>query len=366
VLAYAEAVERWLQRLANEGRSPRTLAAYRHDLDDTMTDVAVALGLLPTRHALAALEGDARAAQVLGAYEQIDVSRLTVDDLDEALAAWRTRPDPRFGKHPERAPTSRSAAAVARRTAAVRSFFAWCYRTKRIDADPAALLTPPARAVRVPRDLDLSTAGRVLDEADAGSAWPERDAVIVSLALGCGLRLEEIARLRLVDMQGTPATHAVVLGKGGKERKVPLAPWVQDAITLYLPTRRRHLDAHDHDAATLIVSSRPRAVRGPSGPTGRTTMDGSRDAVAYVVDRVLRRLGVRRPGIRVHALRHTFATLGLRDGAFNLRQLQELLGHASLATTQIYTRVGDEELAAAVRLHPLARPRPGEARTTRD
>jgi site-specific recombinase XerD len=356
MVTYAEAVERWLQRLANEGRSPRTLAAYRADLDSTMTEVAIARRLVAGRAALARLDPEARSASVLAAFEQLDLTSIGVDDLDEALATWRTRPDPRFAKHPERAPASRSNAAVARRTASVRSFFSWCYRTKRIEADPAALLTPPPRPARVPRDLDLATAGRVLDESDAGSAWPERDAVIVSLALGCGLRLDEIARLRLVDLTGDPPTHAVVVGKGGKERRVPLAPWVQEAITDYLPTRRRRLDGLAHDAATLVVTSRPRAVRGPAGPTGKTTMDGSRDSVAYVIDRVLRRLGVRRPGIRVHALRHTFATLGLRDGAFNLRQLQELLGHASLATTQIYTRVGDEELAAAVRLHPLARP----------
>jgi integrase/recombinase XerD len=76
--------------------------------------------------------------------------------------------------------------------------------------------------------------------------------------------------------------------------------------------------------------------------------------VVYVVDRVLRMIGARRPGVRVHALRHTFATLGLREGAFSLRQLQVALGHASLATTQIYTEVADEEIAAAMRLHPLA------------
>jgi site-specific recombinase XerD len=349
VTPYAELVERWLQRLANEGRSPRTLAAYRHDLDDTMTDVALARRLIGSR-----------AESPLAAFEQLDIATITVDDLDEALATWRTRPDPRFTKHAERAPAHRSPAAVARRTAAVRSFFQWCYRGGRIEADPSALLTPPPRAVRVPRDLDLTTAGRVLDEADSASAWPERDLVIVALALGCGLRLEEIALLKLVDLQGQPPTHAVVRGKGGKERHVPLAPWVRETIAAYLPTRAARLRAHGHDASTLVVSSRPRPARAAGGPTGTTTMDGSRDAVAYVVDRVLRRLGVRRPGIRVHALRHTFATLGLRDGAFNLRQLQELLGHASLATTQIYTRVGDEELAAAVRLHPLARARPKE------
>ena len=83
------------------------------------------------------------------------------------------------------------------------------------------------------------------------------------------------------------------------------------------------------------------------------TVESSRDTVSYVVDRLLRRLGARQRQIRVHALRHTFATLGLREGAFSLRQLQVALGHASLATTQIYTEVADEEIARAMQQHPL-------------
>jgi integrase/recombinase XerD len=103
----------------------------------------------------------------------------------------------------------------------------------------------------------------------------------------------------------------------------------------------------------VIVSTRARPVRNRLGDVVGSTVEASRETVVYVVDRVLRRLGARRAGIRVHALRHTFATLGLREGAFSLRQLQVALGHASLATTQIYTEVADEEIAAAMRLHPL-------------
>ena len=88
-----------------------------------------------------------------------------------------------------------------------------------------------------------------------------------------------------------------------------------------------------------------------------TTVESSRESVAYVVDRLLRQLGVRQAQVRVHALRHTFATLGLKTGTFNLRQLQAALGHASLATTQLYTEVADDDLAAAMATHPLARSR---------
>ncbi|HET7476579.1 MAG TPA: tyrosine-type recombinase/integrase [Dermatophilaceae bacterium] len=350
---YAATVERFLQRLSNEGRSARTLAAYRYDLDDTMLDVAVAARLLPARPALDAMAAGEREAAVLAAYERLDVAALGLDDLDQALAEFRTRPDPRFARHPERAPQERSPATVARRTAALRSFFAWCYRTERIAADPAALLRPPKKRKRMPRAIDGATAGRALAEAGEASTWPERDLVIMALALACGLRLDEIARLRVADLEGQPPVGLVVRGKGDKERRLGVPPVVQEALAAYLPTRQARLHDLGLEAATVVVSSRPRPVRDRRGRVVGTTVEASRDSVIYVVDRVLRQLGARRAGVRVHALRHTFATLGLREGAFSLRQLQVALGHASLATTQIYTEVADEEIAAAMRLHPL-------------
>lgn len=351
---YAVTLERFIQRLSNEGRSARTLTAYRYDLDDTMIDVAASLGLLPDRAALDRLAPQERKTAILAAREAIDLAAVTPDVLDEALAEFRTRPDPRFLTHPERAPEERAPATVSRRTSALRSFFAWCYRTGRLPADPAALLEPPRRRKRMPRALDRTIAVQTFDQAAAGSSWPQRDLLIISLALACGLRLDEVARLRMDDIEGHPPDAMVVRGKGDKERRLGIPPVAQEALAAYLPTRRARLLALDLDAATVIISSRARPVRNRAGTVVGTTVEASRDTVVYVVDRVLRALGARRPGIRVHALRHTFATLGLRDGAFSLRQLQVALGHASLATTQIYTEVADEEIAAAMRLHPLS------------
>jgi integrase/recombinase XerD len=173
------------------------------------------------------------------------------------------------------------------------------------------------------------------------------------LALACGLRLDEVARLQMSDVEGDPPMAVVVRGKGDKERRLGLPPVVQEALLTYLPTRKAKLEALGLEAGTVIVSSRARPVKNRSGEVVSTSVEASRESVIYVVDRVLRALGVRRQGMRVHALRHTFATLGLREGAFSLRQLQVALGHASLATTQIYTEVADEEIAAAMLLHPL-------------
>ncbi len=350
---YGLMLERFLQRLANEGRSASTLVAYRADLDDTMLDVAAEAGLLPTRARLPTDSAE-REALVLAAFDRLALSEITPDLLDSALAEFRTRPDPRFSTHPERAPDERSPATIARRTSAIRSFFAWAYKTQRIGADPAALLSPPKRRMRVPRALEQTLAGGALSNASSGSQWPERDALILALALACGLRLAEIATLRMVDLEGDPSAAMVVRGKGDKERRLGLPPVVTEALRAYLPTRAARLEELGLDAQTVIVSSRPRDVRARDGRVTGRTVEASRDSVVYVVDRVLRMIGARRPGIRVHALRHTFATLGLREGAFSLRQLQVALGHTSLATTQIYTEVADEEIAAAMRLHPLA------------
>jgi integrase/recombinase XerC len=350
---YAPTLERWLQRLANAGRSSRTLAAYRSDLDDTMTTVAGIHRLLPDRRSLERLPADERERRTLAAFDQLDLGQVTFDDLDEAIAEFRTRPDPRFTTNPQRAPEERAPATIARRTAAVRTFFSWCYTTDRIPSDPSAKLEAPRRRKHLPRALTETMASDALDQSGAGSRWPERDELIVALALACGLRLEEIATLRLEQLIGEGPEAIVVRGKGDKERRLGVPPVVREALHAYLPTRQARLDQLDLEARTVVISSRPRPVKNRAGDTIGRTVESSRETVAYVVDRLLRRLGARQAQIRVHALRHTFATLGLREGAFSLRQLQVALGHASLATTQIYTEVADEEIAAAMRLHPL-------------
>jgi integrase/recombinase XerC len=352
---YAPTLERWLQRLANSGRSRRTLDAYRIDLDDTMATIAANKGLVAERAALERMDADGRERALLDAFDRLDLATVTFDDLDEAIAEFRTRPDPRFRTNPHRAPEQRAPATVARRTAAIRTFFAWCYATDRLPADPAAKLESPKKAKHLPRALPQATAAAALDQSGAGSRWPERDALIVALALACGLRLEEIATLRIDQLEGSPVPESMLVrGKGDKERRLGVPPVVAEALALYLPSRQAVLDRLALEARTVVVSSRPRPVKNRAGEIVGTTVESSRESVAYVVDRLLRRLGARQAQIRVHALRHTFATLGLREGAFSLRQLQVALGHASLATTQIYTEVADEEIADAMRKHPLS------------
>lgn len=329
------AVETWLMELGNEGRSPRTIEAYAADVADCLKFVAGQLDLKPA---------------------SLPLSEITRDLLVASIAEFRTRPDPRYRRNPDRAPKERSAARVGRRVAAMKVFFKWCYATGRIPSDPAALLKSPRRPKQLPKALEQETAFAVLDGAEEGSRWPERDQVIVALALTTGLRLEEMATLRMEDLVGNPPVAINVTGKGRKERRLPLPSMAQEALALYFPSRTKRLNKLGLDARTLLVSSRARDLG-----NGRRTAEATRAGVAYVVDRILRHVGARRRGSRVHVLRHTFATLGLRPDqdtgqpAYTLRQLQAALGHANLATIQVYTEVSDAELVRAAAAHPLAK-----------
>lgn len=339
-----EAMHTWLMELGNEGRSQGTIRAYEADVEDTLAFVA---------------------GQKKIKLENLELAKIDRDILVAGVAEFRTRPDPRYRKHPEHAPKERSPARLARRISAIRVFFRWCYETGRISADPAALLRTPKKGKRLPKALQADTARSVIDTAEEGR-WPERDILILVLALTTGMRLEEMATLKLVDLVNKPPSAINVIGKGNKERRLPLAPVAQEALAVYLPTRAARLRKFGVDARTLLISSRPRIIGTAKDGTQIVTIESSKAGVAYVVDRVLRRVGARRRGSRVHVLRHTFATLGLRPDsetghpAYTLRQLQAALGHANLATIQVYTEVTDAELVKAAQAHPLARAAPKE------
>lgn len=334
------AMNTWLLELSNEGRAPRTIDAYERDLTGTLEFVADLQEIPP---------------------HQLELGNVSRDDLVASIADYRTRPDPRYTRNPDQAPKERSPATVARRVAAIKVFFQWCYETGRIGADPAALLKAPGRPKRLPKALDAAAARTVMEEAQE-ARWPERDQLIVVLALTTGMRLEEMASVKLSDLEGNPPTSLTVVGKGNKERRLPLPMITREALRQYLPARAERLHKMGMQARTLLISTRPREVGKDKDGEPVRGVEATRAGVAYVVDRILRRAGARRRGSRVHVLRHTFATLGLRPNpetgqpAYTLRQLQAALGHANLATIQVYTEVSDEELVKAAEAHPLANP----------
>ena len=226
---------------------------------------------------------------------------------------------------------------VGRKLAAIRSFGDHLVRAGKAESNPADLLASPKREQRLPRALGKSEVAELLDRIPARTPLETRDRAMFELAYSCGLRADEIVTLDLgsVDFEGESVR---VLGKGSKERLVPIGEPAQKALRRYLETARPALAGRGGEQALLVSR------------TGRrlSTSDVRRRLTRWVREAAMA------GRVSPHALRHSFATHLLEGGA-DLRSIQELLGHASVSTTQIYTRVEPSSLQRAYeRAHPRA------------
>jgi site-specific recombinase XerD len=220
-------------------------------------------------------------------------------------------------------------ATVARKAAALRCYFAWLTRQGRIDADPTRSLRAPTGGGRLPRVLSSGEVAALLD-VDAPDALARRDLAVLELLYAAGLRVSELCGLDRGDVD-LRARTVTVLGKGGKQRRMPIHDTAAEALRAWLD------DGRDE------MSGPPEAVF----VNRRGSRLGPRD-VRRILDR--RAASPTHP----HALRHTYAT-HLLDGGADLRVVQELLGHSSLATTQVYTHVSKERLRTVhAETHPRA------------
>lgn len=236
-------------------------------------------------------------------------------------------------------------ATLQRRAAAARGFFAWAAHTGRIAANPASALKSPRVDRRLPPTLEAEAARTLLqylaDAADAQDDPAARAAALRDLALlevlyASGVRVSELCGLNLADVDVDRGLLRVV-GKGDKERRVPLGRPAQRALAAWLEHRSRL--AHPEAGPAVFVGDRGRRI------DPRVVRRLVHRALAAVPDA---------PDLGPHGLRHAMATHLLEGGA-DLRSVQEILGHASLATTQIYTHVTSERLRAAFRqAHPRA------------
>lgn len=300
-MEFVAAAEAFSTHLAQVRRlSPATVRAYRSDLRD-----------------LAASAGAASLNEV---------------DL-EMLRDWLWRATQRGDAR----------ATLARRAAAARSFFAWAKDEEFISVDPALRLIAPKRGRTLPAVASQDGMRDLLDDrrraAADGDPVALRDHAILELLYGSGMRVSELCGLDVDDIDGDRCT-ARVLGKGSKERVVPFGLPARDAIGAYLTRGRPAL------AARAAIAG-PALFRGARG--GRL---GARAVYSLVADALGPIIGAEAVG--PHALRHSAAT-HLLDGGADLRAVQEILGHASLGTTQIYTHVSSERLTATYRLaHPRA------------
>lgn len=232
---------------------------------------------------------------------------------------------------------------LARRAAAARSFFGWAKDEELIAHDPSLRLVAPKRGRTLPTVASQDAMMALLDDhrraAEQGDPVALRDHAILELLYGAGIRVSELCGLDVDDLDLDRGTVRV-LGKGAKERIVPFGAPARDAVAAYLRRGRPVLAARAAaPGSALLLGSRGARI----GP--RTVYTLVAGALGPVV-------GAETVG--PHALRHTAAT-HLLDGGADLRAVQEILGHASLGTTQIYTHVSSERLAATYRLaHPRA------------
>lgn len=295
------AVGAWLGFLAFErGLSPRTRAAYASDVADF-----------------------ARRARI---------------DPAAPAAAWGRVRTPEIRAWLERSRRDGLAATTrARRLVAVKSFFAWLRAEDAIATDPAAIIVQARRSVVLPHSVSREDAERFLALSGPATRENVRDRALTEVLYGCGLRASEVVGLSLDSVRFEEGLVRV-RGKGGKTRLVPLGSRAEEALKRYLADARPAFRPAPGEAALFV------------GPRGRAL---SRPTLWRIVKRRARMAGLPKE-VSPHWLRHSFATHLLAGGA-PIRAIQEMLGHADIGTTQIYTHVDAGRLASVVkRFHPRA------------
>jgi integrase/recombinase XerD len=223
---------------------------------------------------------------------------------------------------------------IGRYMATLRAFYRFLQAEEKIPADPAALLHSPRKAERLPRYLSVEEVSRLMTSVGASKGRHIRLRAMLELMYAAGLRVSELTGVRL-DAIDLKVGYVRVLGKGGKERVVPIGERARLAIQGYLDVRPETAAS----VKTLFVSDRKRAM----------------SAVHFwrLIGAAARKAGIHKP-VTPHTLRHSFASHLVQNGA-DLRAVQEMLGHASIATTQIYTHVNQSHIQAA---HKKFHPRP--------
>jgi integrase/recombinase XerD len=232
-----------------------------------------------------------------------------------------------------------SSTSAARTVVAVRGFHRFAVADGLAVLDPASGVKPPTPAKRLPKALPLSDVEAILEASGApGTTLALRDRALLEVLYGTGARISEAVGLDVDDLDDVDGT-VLLRGKGGKERLVPIGSYARDAVAAYL------------------VRGRPELASGKSGPALFLNAQGgrlSRQSAWTVLTKAADRAGVTRD-VSPHTLRHSFAT-HLLDGGADVRVVQELLGHASVTTTQVYTLVTVENLREVfATAHPRAR-----------
>ncbi len=296
------------------GRSPLTVKEYRYDLK---------LFFRFLKHFRGEVTRDTEIAEI--PIDQINQNYLRTIKLTDfyAFLSWLTR---------ER---QASAANRSRKVSSLKSFFSFVTAKRNyLEVDPTAELESPKIPKRQPKYLSLDDSRKLLHEVDPEEdAFASRNYCILTLFLNCGLRLAELCQINLDDIAEDTLR---VIGKGGKERTIYLNQACLKAIENYIPDRPRHAK----DPKALFISRQGNRL--------------ARNSVQLMISKYLAKAGIDTKKYSTHKLRHTAATLMYQYGQVDIRMLQKILGHESVATTEIYTHVDESQLHKAVESNPLA------------
>lgn len=299
-------------------KSPNTIKEYNYDLATFLKYIKLHFGLT----------NETDFSKIIINDMKIDIiKRITLDDIHSFISylATELRSKP---------------ATRARKVSSIRVFFKYLSaKAKLLEINPAQNLETPKLDKRMPKYLTLDDSKKLLNAAgNEDNRNNIRDYAIITLFLNCGMRLSELVNINIKDIRFDDCKMTVI-GKGNKERTIYLNKACMRAIHEYLQIRPKEGVKSDSKDALFLSERRERI---------------SNRTVQHIIKNELRKAGLDTNKYSVHKLRHTAATLMYQYGNVDIRALQELLGHASISTTEIYTHVENERVRNAVESNPLA------------
>lgn len=297
-----------------KGLSPNTIQSYYYDLKSFLNFVAIRLEIL-----------DENDEYYYTAVTIDDIKKLQINDLYAFISyADEDLDNNNYGKY--------------RKAAVVHAIYAYLMKVNLIDNNVANELEMPKIDQRLPIYLSLNQCETLLNTImkNENNEMRNRDYAIIMLFLNCGLRISELTSLNLDSINED--RYINVVGKGNKERQIYLNDATFSAIKDYIELRPK--DVKESDKQALFISQKKVRM--------------SNRAVQYMFDKYLLEAGLDKNKFTVHKLRHTAATLMYKYGSVDIRSLQEILGHTSVATTQIYTHLDNSTLKKSIENNPLA------------
>ena len=303
-------------------KSPNSVKEYNYDLTNFLKFMVVRFKLTN--------ETDLSKIDIL-VFTENDLKKITLDDIHAYISHL--------------AIDNRSKATTrARKVSTIRIFFKYLSQKANIlEINPAQNLETPKLEKRMPKYLSLEDSKKLLSVADnEDNRNYKRDYAITTLFLNCGMRLSELVGININDIDFSECKMTVI-GKGNKERTIYLNKSCMVALNDYLSSRPApNMVKHDskNSEKALFLSEQKQRI--------------SNRTVQNIISKELKQAGLDTKNLSVHKLRHTAATLMYQYGKVDIRALQELLGHQSISTTEIYTHVNNEQIREAVEKNPLA------------